>query len=78
MSQKVKFFKLWAELNREKIFSQKDCFKCFECKHSKKYEENTHSYKQLVKKCGLYFTKCQNNQCEHWKVSYSHCPYFEK
>ena len=78
MSQRVKFFKLWTQLNKENIFSQKDCWKCFECKFSKKYQENTTLYKELVKNHKLDFMKCENNKTEYWKVSYSYCPYFEK
>jgi len=78
MSEKVQFFKLWSQLNKENIFSQKDCFKCLECKYAKNYKEYTHAYKEMTQKYNLQFIKCNNNECEYWKVSYSNCPYFEK
>lgn len=78
MSEKVKFFKLWAQLNKENIFSQKDCFMCSSCKYAERYLENTQLFKNLTAKHDLNFTKCKVIKKEHWKVSYSYCPDFNK
>ena len=77
MSEKVHFFKLWTALNKENIFANIDCFKCIECKHSKKYQEHTELYKKMTKKLKINFTKCQNVNTEHINITFSHCPYFE-
>ena len=75
MSKEAKHFKLWAQLNKENIFSQKDSFSCLKCEYARKYQENTELYKQLIKSYQLIFTKCTNLKTEYWKVSYSYCPF---
>ena len=78
MSIKPKFFKLWSQLNKENIFSQKDCWKCFQCKYSQKYQEYTDLFQRMTTENQLDFIKCQNNETKYWKISYSYCPYFKK
>lgn len=78
MSQKVKYFNLWTQLNKENIFANVDSFNCISCKYAKEYKEYTSLYKEMTQKLKISFTKCHNLQTKYNNVTYSHCPYFKQ